>query len=574
MTDPTKVVSLPQKSLPSRPPALPGADGELVWHPGKAPAPKAPFADRFYALLQHWVPWLAPNQGGGVVATVVLLIMLGVASNQGGIIESLAVWRWTGVPYWPTWILVGLGLLQLVYVGWSAHEQTAAENDRAAARYRQEVADYEIARGNDEQRRARDLQIGMLQIVVADQQAARETLPTKLLSLAFRDTARQVQVAVESARDPRLLPSTEGVLNFVDEAIRDVLWSILQFVRAYDQTVRPEVVAEAVYSANVMLHFLMSSTPEGTRRALDAELRCVEDGVSIDRLVGVLAIQPEWSAIAASDDREQPIQDYNVPRLVLPVPGWRVADATTALPGAPRAWQLGGDFLYYEDVHQLKELVLKDHCATTKVADAIETHFKLPALEHIRSFISTALVAPEDIGEGGSSVIGARPPIGVVNINCSTISLLREERSVGVEVAPNRHVLVIAPFLRALLYPLAGLIEYRRWVEQQELGGATPQNQMSASPSGGADDAVHAVETSVTPKEDQPDLDGVSIREARLHTDPLASATDSGHLGAGNSVPLVSGLPAAGPAPLNEPGVPDTPLDSPTGEQVVDPPQT
>jgi hypothetical protein len=521
MSDPGTAVPILEKSLSIRPPAIPTTGGELVAHPGEAPAPKTPFADGLYRLLQRRSPWLAPNQGGGIVATVVLVLMIGVASNQGGIIQSLAFWRWTGVPYWPTWILIGLGVVQLLYVGWSVHEQTAAGNDRAASRHRQAVANYEFARGNDEHRRARELQVEMLRTIVADQQATHETLPTARLSLAFRDTARQVHVAVESARDPRLLPPTDGMLDFVDEAIREVLWSILQFVRAYDQTVRPGAATDATYSANVMLHYQIASTSVEARRALEAELRCIEDGVSIDRLAGVLALHPEWSAIADSDDREQPIKDSMVPGLVLPVPEWRVADATTALPGAPRAWQLGGDFLHYGDVRQLKEHVLNDHCATSTVADAIDAHFRSPAVKHIKSFLSTALVAPEDVSEHGS-VIGARPPIGVVNINCSTSDLLREERLVGVAVAPNRHVLVIAPFLRALLYPLAGLIEHRRWVEHQLASEPEHLRRMNGT-------AVRDLGAAATPNENQSNPAGVSSQAPMSHATDLVPPGDEGN---------------------------------------------
>lgn len=205
---------------------------------------------------------------------------------------------------------------------------------------------------------------------------------------------------------PLTLPAAQ-----LEQAIRIQLSSICNVVKEYDGP-----GSTATYCCNVMI-YLDAGSPTFTSNqvALQHRLRCIEAGVAITNLAGVLDLQLALSISSASSLAP----DANLTPLALPVPHLILNSAGQTqydrlLPGAPYAFASGCE-LVFPNQQQLIDDVATNRGFSTTVLHELEDVLG-PQSAHVQSLICIPLVPAPQMG-------ATSPPqaIGVLNIHKSEI---------------------------------------------------------------------------------------------------------------------------------------------------------
>lgn len=232
---------------------------------------------------------------------------------------------------------------------------------------------------------------------------------------------RYQQLMSLSNRVEKSLPSP-CQLTDLDVAIRIQLDTICAVCVAFDnQRLAP------VYGANVM-RFVKSGTADFLARqaVLQQETRCIEAGVSIANLAGVLQLHLPWSVNSASVKSP----DATLRPLSLPVPVARQGepDELDYVPGAPLAFALGKTRIY-QTQSQLVGIVDGNRRFSSHV---------LADLEQVLGAQKTTVQCLMCIPLFTNPVTGPRERIGVINIHKNQADLQIEEKfeTLGPMLAP------------------------------------------------------------------------------------------------------------------------------------------
>jgi hypothetical protein len=172
------------------------------------------------------------------------------------------------------------------------------------------------------------------------------------------------------------------------------------------------------YAANLMLFRASSSLDEAERRAIQPNLRFIDQTASIDQLKGVLELIPALSTVA-TDENASP--DTQLPAICLAVPkSTKLNGLYQVLPGAPLA------FAERLPSIQVQASMVARWCQvnadfTQSVREQITSYFEDSATARVRSFISIPLCY---VDENDGADDKTKDPVGVLNIHCDRERLL------------------------------------------------------------------------------------------------------------------------------------------------------
>jgi hypothetical protein len=213
------------------------------------------------------------------------------------------------------------------------------------------------------------------------------------LSLKFHDFSTAFQSLVAAADEDE-----------IKVAIRTELEFVLKVARSYDSSAGDD----AVYGANIMV-YLASGTPIFTTKKADLErrIKCIEAGVDIERLSGVLDLQRELSV---RSDTGNAVDD-KLTDLALPVPqrlpGRPLADHPALIPGAPFSFAIGAPLIYGEQGELVEKVRNSAHFTTTVKTDLEQ--ILLAQAKDVQTLICIPLY-PTGLPGGGA-------PVAVLNIH-------------------------------------------------------------------------------------------------------------------------------------------------------------
>jgi hypothetical protein len=376
-------------------------------------APNAPYAKertptdiptsgRLKSEWRRALERVRPGSRLGAAFLAVLTIAIGLLSGEDRARHGLVHWN-VRAPFEP--LAVWLAVAILAVVGYTVWDQwTREQKDRAA----------DINR-----------------VALQKHLAALQTLPERSALGAFDEAARSAYGAFNVV----LQPKTERSLEQVVEAIRLVLWSVINVVKAFDDTPRPQ----PEYSANIMF-FVPRSRIKGRALArLQPSFRFGADGVHLPNLLGVLELQCDLSVAERNGAGDSVQCDTVLQPLVLPLPNDNARiNHALGLPGAPAAF-CNAAMDVCHDVFAIQERCVAEQTALPDVARQIHDFFHRAEAKHIRSFASIAVMRARD----------PRKARAVVNINCSVPGLLKDvERQK-----------MILPMLRTVLWPLPEMLD-------------------------------------------------------------------------------------------------------------------
>jgi hypothetical protein len=204
------------------------------------------------------------------------------------------------------------------------------------------------------------------------------------------------------------LPSTLPPAQ-LEQAIRIQLVSICNVVKEYDGP-----GSTATYGCNVMLFVPVGSGFFAANQApLQARLKCIEAGVAITNLAGVLDLQLKLSISSSSSSAPDP----TLTPLALPIPHATLNSAgqtqyDQVVPGAPYAFASERE-LVFANQQQLIDEVATNRGFSTTVLRELEALLG-PQSAHVQSLICIPLFAAPQTG-----ATSPPQPIGVLNIHKS-----------------------------------------------------------------------------------------------------------------------------------------------------------
>lgn len=186
-------------------------------------------------------------------------------------------------------------------------------------------------------------------------------------------------------------------------AIRMQLETMCGVVIAYDNQAKP-----ALFAANVM-QFVPSGSSQFAANitTLQTETKCIETGVSIANLAGVLQLQLPLSV----DSRPGLAPDSNLRALCLPIPqlGGGTLDEMKLIPGAPLCFASGKPHVYRNQSDLIKKVDENRGFSSTVLSELKDI---LGAQAHtVQCLICIPLYEYSSVGPG------PRLPIGVINIH-------------------------------------------------------------------------------------------------------------------------------------------------------------
>lgn len=178
------------------------------------------------------------------------------------------------------------------------------------------------------------------------------TLPPEDFLLNYRDFMI-LSNSVERDLPPGL------TLPTLEQAIRVQLSSICNVCAYFDSNGR-----RTTFAANVMM-FIQAGSPKftGMQATLQAETRCLESAVSIANLHGVLRLELNLSATAASNG-----PDTSLTAMSLPVPV-DVGNQLIYIPGAPLAFAKGNPQVYRDQADLIGQVANNRQFSSTVLND-------------------------------------------------------------------------------------------------------------------------------------------------------------------------------------------------------------
>lgn len=337
-------------------------------------------------------------------------------------------WSWFAFTFWGT-----VGLAACLY--WVRTQSADSARERAQEELRRE---------------ARELKANSQDLA----QLMRTMPPRNFLSLFNNVLTIQLMVVDQLERSDKAELTTDEVAR----VIRTVLEGVITLAKRFDESAEG-----VVYGANVMRYIPTKDRPTTDVERYAEALRFCPPELSIQRLAGVLHVDPTFSA--STSDNVSGAVDPDLPAFALPFPAdvrngdgkWRI------LPGAPLAFHRAqcGEPGYdgYADTHTLSEWCRTEGAFDPQVVEKLDQYFNSAPL--IRSFSSIALKAPND------------QPQGVLNIHRNTVGVLRETGAAG------HFYELMGPF---------GLLFLRLLRLYDDLTAAVPAAAPALVPAGGAAD--------------------------------------------------------------------------------------
>ncbi|QKY12151.1 hypothetical protein [Janthinobacterium lividum] len=248
---------------------------------------------------------------------------------------------------------------------------------------------------------------------------------------------RYQKISLASTNFIWALPSTLPSAH-LEQAIRMQLFSICNVVKEYDGA-----SSAATYGCNVMIFVAGGSPNFATNQvALQQRLKCIEAGVAITNLAGVLDLQVALSISSVSSSAPDP----NLSPLALPVPHLTTnaagqTDYSQVVPGAPYAFASGRE-LVFSNQQQLIDEVATNRSFSTTVLQGLEDILG-PQSAHVQSLICIPLFPSPQPG-----ATSPPQPIGVLNIHKSDADALAAAK-----------FQYLSPLLTPLVQNLGNLVE-------------------------------------------------------------------------------------------------------------------
>lgn len=204
----------------------------------------------------------------------------------------------------------------------------------------------------------------------------------RILSIVFFDFSTNFLAAVATAS----LSGTVVATTQIEDAIRTQLECILKVVTAYDSSSG----GDTVYAANIMFYIAVINPAFAAQKAgLSARIKCIEHGVDIGNLSGVLDLQLTLSVRSDTGT----LVDDKLTALALPVPqplpGQRLSDHNALIPGAPFAFATKQAMMYGEQ-QELFDKIRDNNYLTANVKNELQTILQAQA-GHVQTLICIPL---------------------------------------------------------------------------------------------------------------------------------------------------------------------------------------
>lgn len=261
------------------------------------------------------------------------------------------------------------------------------------------------------------------------QSALREllTIPPRGFIQSYRNYAVSAVEFLAALDTPALTPQQ------IESAVRTQLDILLKTIAAYEAP-----GTGTVYGANIMLFVDATGAFFAQHRAaLQQRVRCIEPGVDIANLTGILDLNLQLSV--RSDTNAAP--DDRLTALALPVPKAPahgvLSDLKGVVPGAPYCFVKQTEAVYVGQSEMLMEI-------------SSNNHFTIHVVEELRSILSRQAADVQSlvcVPLYAVPATAARLPIGVLNVHKNT----RDERAPG-------KFLLLGPLLAPLLTIVGKLV--------------------------------------------------------------------------------------------------------------------
>lgn len=243
---------------------------------------------------------------------------------------------------------------------------------------------------------------------LVDQATKLEELVRTLPPAKFLDAFALLHGACDDTTSD-ILSSAPLDREQIDRASRVILRAIATLAKIFDGD-----LDGVRYAANVMIYKDSKSLGEAERQGISKRLRFCHEGVGIDKLAGVLDLEPSLS-VSTDDLTNTHPPDGKLDRIALPIPAKEMnGERYNVLPGAPLA------FVKHEpDIHtnfdKLVEWCHKNGNFSPSVKEELSSYLGSQR-EHMQSFLSIPLITRAEVPS----------TVGILNVHCNRVGMLHD----------------------------------------------------------------------------------------------------------------------------------------------------